>query len=63
MKKGYSQNFSLFQYFVYKLCMIMCIDITPTALNKFSDTRIYGKNCSYFTLKLYLLNSFGEMCF
>ena len=42
MKKVYFQNFSWFQYFVYKLCMIMCIDIAPstTVLIKF---RIYGK--------------------
>ena len=29
MKKVYFQNFSWFQYFVYKLSMIMYIDIAP----------------------------------
>ena len=26
-KKGYFQNFSWFQFYIYKLCMIMCIGI------------------------------------
>ena len=45
-KKGYFQNFAWFQYFFYKLCIIMCIAVSPltTVLNKFSDTIIYGKN-------------------
>ena len=28
-EKGYFQNFSSFQFFVYKLCMILCIGIAP----------------------------------
>ena len=28
-KKGYFQHFSWFQFYVYKLCMITCIDIAP----------------------------------
>ena len=28
-KKVYLQNFSWFQFYVYKLCMIMCIGIAP----------------------------------
>ena len=44
-QKFYFQNFSWFQYFVYKLCMLMCIGISPktSVSNKFSDTRIYRK--------------------
>ena len=30
--KSYFQNFSLFQFQVYKLCMIMCIDIAPQTI-------------------------------
>ena len=29
MRKADFQNFSLFKFFIYKLCMIMCIDIAP----------------------------------
>ena len=29
MQKDYFQNFTWFQYFVNKLCMIMCINIAP----------------------------------
>ena len=28
-KKAYFQNFSWFNFYVYKLCMIMCIGIAP----------------------------------
>ena len=28
-KKGYFQNFSWFQFYVYKSCMIMCTGIAP----------------------------------
>ena len=39
-KKGYFQNFTSFNFFVYKLCIILCIG---TKLNIFSDTRIIAK--------------------
>ena len=33
-KKGNFQNFSWFQFYVYKLCMIMCIGIAPSVKTK-----------------------------
>ena len=36
--KGYFQNFSWFQFYVYKLCMIMCIGIACTVLSLVDET-------------------------
>ena len=55
-KKGYFQNFSGFQFYVHKLCTIMCIRIAPqtAVFYQFSSTRLCAKNCFHFTLKSFL---------
>ena len=49
-------NFSWFQIYVYKLCMTMCIGITPstTMLNWFSWTRIY--------MKIAFISHWNDLC-
>ena len=48
-KNTYFQNFSWFQFYIYKLCII-------------TDDN-FCENCSHFILKWFQLNSFGEMWF
>ena len=66
-RKCYFQNFSWFQFCVYKLwnmydyvhghCSVdNCVKLILVAED-------LCENCFYFTLKWFLLNSFGEMCF
>ena len=60
IKKAYFQNFSSFQFYVFKLCMILCISLLPyiTVLNK-----VFCENCSHFILKWFQPNLCGEVCF
>ena len=41
-KNAYFQNFSWFQFYVFKLCMIMCVSLFPqtTVLNKEASLKI-----------------------
>ena len=62
-KKGYFQNFSWFQLYTYKLCMIYVhwhcfIDccVKSSLVDKTS-----WDNCFYFTLKWFLLNFLGNV--
>ena len=66
-EKGYFQNFSWFQFYVYKLhnyvhwhCSIYnvfnCVKLSLINEN-------LCENCSYFTLKWFLHNFFGDVCF
>ena len=64
-KKAYIQNFSWFQFCVFKLCMIMCVSLTTltTVLHKVLCPRLSGETCSHFILKWFQPNSIGEVCF
>ena len=61
-KKVYFQIFSWFQFYIYKLCMIMCIVIAPqtTVVNWFASTKIYVKIALILHWNDFCL---GEMCF
>ena len=62
MKNGHCKYFSWAQYFVYKLRM--CIYIAPlTTVNKFSNTRIYGKISLISPWKDFCLIPFGKYVF
>ena len=62
-KKAYFQNFSWFQFFVYKFRMIMCTGTAPqtTLLNNSFVDKNLCKN--FHKRKGFQTNSFGEICF
>ena len=64
-QKTYFQNFSRFQFYVYKLCLIVLCFIArlTTVLNSFSSSRPHANNCSHFVRTQFQLNSFGKMCY
>ena len=64
-KKGglcYFQNFSWFQFYVYKICMMIDEAVFHKILLILVDENLC-ENCSYFPLKWFLLNSFRKMSF
>ena len=64
-KKVYLQNFSWFQFYVSKLCMIYMCFIAPIdyciKLSLVYET--FCKICSHFILKWFQPNASEEMCF
>ena len=65
-KKGYFQNFSWFQFYVYNVLMHDYVHWHCSIEYCFKlilVDKTLCENCFYFTLKWFLCNLFGEMCF
>ena len=65
-KKAYFQNFSWFKFYVFKLCMVMCVSLLPSHRLLFWKSRVRDfVKIALISYRNYFsqTNSFGEVCF